>query len=46
MKEIAEMMKQGILKTEVAATFPFEELKKAHLQVETGRTVGKVILNV
>jgi len=27
------MLKQGIINTEVAATFPFEDLKKAHLQV-------------
>lgn len=40
------MLKQGIINTEVAATFPFEDLKKAHLQVESSRTVGKVIVEL
>ncbi len=46
MKEVAQMLEQGIIRTEIAATFLFEDIKKAHLQVETGRTVGKVILTL
>ncbi len=46
MKEIAQMLEQGIIRTEVAATFLFEDIKKAHSKVETGRTVGKVILTL
>jgi len=46
MKEIARFLESDIIRTEVAATFPFEEIKKAHLQVETSRTVGKVVLSL
>jgi len=46
MKVIAGWLEKGVIKAHVAATFPFEKMGEAHLQVETGRTVGKVIVNV
>lgn len=46
MNVIAGWLQKGILKAHVAAVFPFEKMGEAHLQVETGRTVGKVVVTV
>lgn len=46
MNVIAGWLQKGILKAHVAATFPFEKMGEAHLYVETGRTVGKVVVTV
>jgi NADPH:quinone reductase-like Zn-dependent oxidoreductase len=44
MKAIADLLTKGILKPHVSGVFPFEKLGEAHLAVETGRTVGKVVV--
>ncbi|PWQ96037.1 NADP-dependent oxidoreductase [Leucothrix arctica] len=44
MKSIAQLLEQQTLKSHVSASFDFADMDKAHLQVETGRTVGKVIV--
>jgi NADPH:quinone reductase-like Zn-dependent oxidoreductase len=46
MMVIADYLEKGIIKAHVSSEFLFEELGKAHQQVETGRTVGKVVVNV
>jgi NADPH:quinone reductase-like Zn-dependent oxidoreductase len=46
MQQIASMLEKGIVKSVVGHTFPFEEMKLAHLQQETGRTVGKIVLTL
>lgn len=46
MKSVADLLSQGIVKAHVSQTFPFEEMGKAHLQVETGKTKGKVVVTV
>jgi NADPH:quinone reductase-like Zn-dependent oxidoreductase len=43
---LADLMQKGILKSHISHTFPFDEMAKAHLQLETGRTVGKIVLTV
>ena len=45
MKDIAALLEKGILKSEVAAAYPFEEMAQAHQQVERGRTRGKVVVS-
>lgn len=45
MKEIAALLESGVLKSHVSAVFPFEEMGKAHLQVETAKTKGKVVVS-
>lgn len=40
------MVSVGLLKTEVQRIFPIEEAQAAHLQVETGHTRGKVLLDM
>lgn len=44
MKQIASLLERGILKPYVSHVFEFEEMAKAHQQIETGRTVGKVVV--
>lgn len=43
---IAGLLKQEALKPFVYKTFPFEEIALAHLEVETNRVAGKVIVNL
>lgn len=46
MEHIASLLEKGILKPHVSHVFEFDEMVKAHLQVETGRTVGKVVVKL
>ena len=46
MKQLAGMLADGTLKPHVPATFPFEKMADAHLQVESGRTVGKAVVTL
>jgi NADPH:quinone reductase-like Zn-dependent oxidoreductase len=46
MKVLAGWLEKGIIKAHIAATFPFAKMGEAHLHVETGRTVGKVVATV
>ena len=46
MKQLAELLEKGIIKSHISAVFPFEKIVEAHLQIETGRTVGKIVLTV
>jgi len=44
MARLAELLEKRIIKSHVSQVFPFAEIAKAHQQVETGRTVGKVVV--
>jgi NADPH:quinone reductase-like Zn-dependent oxidoreductase len=44
MKVIADMLQSNVLRSHVSQVFPFEKMADAHLQLESGRTVGKVVL--
>lgn len=46
MKKIADVLEQGRLKAHVSKIFSFDEMAKAHEQVETARSVGKVIVKL
>jgi len=46
MSQIAQLMEKGILKSRVSKTFSFDEMSEAHLYLEKGRTVGKVVVNI
>lgn len=46
MKEIANLLQKGIVKPHVSRIFSFHEMAKAHAQIETGRTRGKVVVQV
>ncbi|PZR27864.1 MAG: oxidoreductase [Citrobacter freundii] len=45
-KVIADWLQQGFVKPYISAKFSFDEMGKAHEQVESGRTVGKVVVLV
>ncbi|WP_442587212.1 NADP-dependent oxidoreductase [Pedobacter sp. AW31-3R] len=44
MEKIALLLEKGILKPHVSHVFGFNEMDKAHLQIQTGRTLGKVVV--
>lgn len=46
MNTLAEMLATGTIKSHVSKTFAFEDMQKAHLQLESGRTVGKVVVTL
>ena len=46
MKQIASLLEKGHVEVTVEQIFPFSEMKQAHLQQETGRTVGKIVIRI
>lgn len=46
MEEIAAQLENGQLRSHVSNTFPFDEMAAAHLQIESGRTVGKIVVTL
>jgi NADPH:quinone reductase-like Zn-dependent oxidoreductase len=46
MHTLKGMLEAGTLKPHVSVTFPFEKLRDAHLQIESGRTVGKAVVTL
>ncbi|MBW8523491.1 NADP-dependent oxidoreductase [Chryseobacterium chendengshani] len=46
MKQIAHLLEIGAIKPHVSKTFPFEQMREAHLEQETGRTVGKIVVTL
>ncbi|GGG64208.1 NADP-dependent oxidoreductase [Epilithonimonas arachidiradicis] len=46
MKQIASLLESGAIKAHVSKTFPFEQMREAHLEQETGRTVGKIVVTL
>lgn len=46
MKQIAGLLESGVIKPHIYGTFPFDEMGAAHLQQETGRTVGKIVVTI
>ncbi len=46
MNKLSAMLEAGTLKAHVSKTFPFTEIAAAHAQIESGRTVGKIVVTV
>lgn len=46
MEELARLMQSGQLKPRVSKTFSFDKLQDAHTELESGRTVGKVVVTI
>lgn len=44
MAEIADLLEKGYVKSFVSKTFSLDEIGNAHLQIETGKTKGKVVV--
>jgi NADPH:quinone reductase-like Zn-dependent oxidoreductase len=46
MKEIASLLDKEIVKSYLSAIFPFDRIRDAHLQIETGKTRGKIAVSI
>ena len=46
MNTLKGMLEAGKLKPHVSKTFPFENMADAHRQIESGRTVGKIVVTL
>ena len=46
MQKLAELLQTGVLKAHVSQEFAFENIADAHRQIETGKTRGKVVINM
>ncbi|RAV28977.1 NADP-dependent oxidoreductase [Sinomicrobium soli] len=44
MEQVASLLEKEILKPHIFETYGFDQIQEAHLQQETGRTVGKLII--
>ncbi len=43
---LAELLASGTVKPKVSQTFPFDKMGEAHTSLESGRTVGKIIVTL
>ena len=46
MQKLATLLEKGIIRSHVSKTFSFDEIKEAHLQIESGRTKGKIVVTI
>lgn len=46
MKYLATLLENGKLKSHISKSFAFDKMADAHQQIETGRTVGKIVVNI
>ena len=46
MKEIADLLQIGTVKSHVSKIFGFDEIRAAHQQIETGKTRGKIVVTL
>lgn len=46
MKKIADMLKEGSLKSYISDVFSFEDIPAAHEMVESGKTRGKIVIEL
>jgi NADPH:quinone reductase-like Zn-dependent oxidoreductase len=46
MQHIAQLLEEGELRSEIMKTFPLAQMADAHLQMETGKTRGKIVVVV
>ena len=46
MNTLAGWLESGLLKSHISKTFTFEQIADAHKQIESGRTVGKIVVTI
>ncbi len=46
MLQLSQLMDRGIVKSHISKTFTFDQMGDAHLYLEKGRTVGKIVVNI
>lgn len=44
MNIISDLLGRGVVKPFVSRTYAFDEIREAHMQIESGRTVGKIVV--
>ncbi len=45
-EQIAGFLEKKLIKAHISKRFSFEQMQDAHLQIESGRTVGKIVINI
>ena len=46
MQNVAALLRSGAIRSHISGEFAFEEMAKAHELIESGRTVGKIVVNL
>lgn len=46
MHTLAGWLKSGVLKSHISKVFTFDQIAEAHKQIESGRTVGKIVVTI
>lgn len=46
MREISDLLEQGFVKSYVSGIFSLEDMRSAHLQIESGKTHGKIVVTI
>ena len=46
METLAGLLRDGILKVHISAVYSFSQMAEAHLQIESKRTVGKIVVEL
>jgi NADPH:quinone reductase-like Zn-dependent oxidoreductase len=46
MKEISGLLEKGFVKSHVSKVFSIDQIREAHLQIETGKTRGKIVVSI
>lgn len=46
MRELADLMKNGLVRSFVSKIFNFDEIKQAHKHIESGKTKGKIVVSI
>ncbi|MBB6502011.1 NADPH:quinone reductase-like Zn-dependent oxidoreductase [Pedobacter cryoconitis] len=46
MRQIADLLQKGILKSHLHKIYHFDELKEAHTEMEKERTKGKIVVTI
>lgn len=44
--KIGSLLERQIVKPFVSQTFSFDQVREAHLQIETGKTLGKIVISI
>ena len=44
MRQLATLLEKAIIRSHVSKRFSFDQMKEAHLQIESGRTQGKIVV--
>jgi NADPH:quinone reductase-like Zn-dependent oxidoreductase len=46
MEELGKLLRSGALRSHISAIYRFEEMAKAHDAIETGKTLGKIVVTL